>query len=156
MICYTFAKGAADFASTCSVLSPNDLPASKHPSGSISSLPGVLGTATSWLVCDQLWPHREAPDTSTAEIHFAVHADHSFAIVNDHANTLGEMGIFRGTLFAQAPGPLHWMRPNSANSVEYVGLRWVVLSEHLEMEVQRLVVGLGELAGSPGVQITCR
>lgn len=153
MILYLFANRALESATSVSVLSSNDSHATRHPTGSISDLPGILSTATSWLVCSELWPDRQEGDAATVEIHLAVHADHSFSVIDDHSGSMREVGIFRGTLFSERPGPLTWLRPHSACSVEYVGLRWVVPRERLDDEVQRIVLGVSELAGKPGTLV---
>lgn len=153
MILYLFANRALESAASVAVLSSNDSHEPRHPTESISDLPGILSTATSWLVCSELWPDRQESDAATVEIHLAVHADHSFSAIDDHSGSMREIGIFRGTLFSERPGPLTWLRPHSACSVDYVGLRWVVPRESLEEEVQRIVLGVSELAGKPGMLV---
>lgn len=150
MIIYKFADSSVTAATNVNVLSRCESPITMHPTGSIQDLPGILGMATSWLVCKELWPDRVAPDASTAEIHLAVHADHSFSVINDQCGSHREVGIFRGMLYAQPPGPLTWLRPHSACSVEYVGLRWVVPREDLLGEISRIARGLTELTGDAG------
>ncbi|MBM5458541.1 hypothetical protein H8F21_13310 [Pseudomonas sp. P66] len=118
-----------------------------YPTSGISDLPGVLASATSWLVCETLWPYRVEAESLTAEIHFSVHSDHSFATIDDLTGDLREHGIFAATLYAQKPGPLSWLRPHSSFSVEYTGLRWVVPRDSLAQEIERIA---HELAGQPG------
>lgn len=153
MILYLFANRALESSTSVAVFSSSDSNETRHPTACISDLPGILSTATSWLVCSQLWPDRLESDAATVEIHLAVHADHSFSAINDHSGSMREIGIFRGTLFSERPGLLTWLRPNSACSVDYVGLRWVVPSESFEDEVQRIVLGISELAGKPGTLV---
>ncbi|OEC65678.1 hypothetical protein A7D21_32880 [Pseudomonas sp. AP19] len=153
MILYLFANRALEGATNVAVLSPNESPGTQHPTGGISDLPGILSTATSWMACTELWPDRLDSDAATAEIHIAVHADHSLSVINDLEGSMREVGIFRGTLFCERPGPLTWLRPHSACSVDYLGLRWVVPRERLDDEVQRIVLGVSELAGKPGTRV---
>lgn len=153
MILYLFANRALEGATNVSVMSSNDADETRHPTGSIRDLPGILSTATSWLACSELWPDRQDSEAATVEIHLAVHADHSFSVINDDSGRMREIGIFRGTLFSERPGPLTWLRPHSACSVDYLGLRWVVPRERFEDEVQRIVLGVSELAGKPGTLV---
>jgi hypothetical protein len=153
VILYLFANRALEAVTNVAVVSPNDPPETQYPTGSISDLPGILSTATSWLVCSELWPDRLESDAPNVEIHLAVHADHSLSVINGQTGSMREVGIFRGTLFSERPGPLTWLRPHSACSVDYLGLRWVVPRESLDDEVQRIVRGVSELAGKPGTLI---
>lgn len=149
VIIYTFPANAVKDVRNPPLNTQSALGAEQYPTCGISGLPGVLATATSWLVCEALWPDRASADAPTAEIHFSVYADHSLATVDDLSGALREQGIFAATLFAQLPGPLTWLRPHSAFSVEYLGLRWVVPRASLETELERLAAAIADLAGEP-------
>ncbi len=149
VIVYTFTATVVKDVRDPPLNTQSALGAEQYPTSGISGLPGVFATATSWLVCEALWPDRASADAPTAEIHFSVHADHSLSTVDDLSGALRERGIFAATLFAQQPGPLTWLRPHSAFSVDYVGLRWVVPRASLETELERLAAAITDLAGEP-------